>query len=117
MTQRVVIVGATGQIGRPLCHELMRAGHYVVVFSRDPSRARDVVPGAADHVAWSPDELPRGCAGHLESADAGVYLAGGPLFDGRRHSGADVAAESQARAGALRQLVAALGGLTRPPGC
>ena len=116
MTQRVVIVGATGQIGRPLCHELMRAGHYVVVFSRDPSRARDVVPGAADHVAWSPDELPRGCAGHLESADAVVYLAGGPLFDGRRHSRADVAAESQARAGALGQLVAALGGLTRPPG-
>jgi uncharacterized protein YbjT (DUF2867 family) len=27
MTQRVVVVGAAGQIGRPLCRELMRAGH------------------------------------------------------------------------------------------
>jgi uncharacterized protein len=116
MTQRVVVVGATGQIGRPLCAELMRAGHSVVVFSRDPSRAREVVPGAADYVAWSPDELPRECAGHLESADAVVYLAGGPLFNGRRHSRADVAAESQARVAALGQLVAALGGLARTPG-
>ena len=58
MTRRVVTVGATGQIGRPLCRELMSAGHCVVVFSRDPSRARDLVPGAADYVAWSPDEQP-----------------------------------------------------------
>jgi uncharacterized protein (TIGR01777 family) len=115
MTQRVVVVGATGQIGRPLCRELMRAGHSVVVFSRDPSRARDIVPGAAEYVIWSPDELPRECAGHLESADAVVYLAGGRLFDGRRHSRADVAAESQARAGALGQLVAVLDELIRPP--
>ena len=45
MTQRVVVVGATGQIGRPLCRELMRAGHAVVVFSRDPARQR--YPGRA----------------------------------------------------------------------
>ena len=30
---RVVVVGATGQIGRPLCAELLRGGHAVVVFS------------------------------------------------------------------------------------
>ena len=111
MTPRVAVVGATGRIGRPLCRELMRAGHSVVVFSRDPSRARHAVPGAADYVAWSPGDLSQECAGHLESADAVVYLAGGPLFDGRLHTRADVAAESQARAGALQQLVAALGGL------
>ena len=34
MTQRVVIVGATGHIGRPLCRELLRAGNLVTVFSR-----------------------------------------------------------------------------------
>jgi uncharacterized protein YbjT (DUF2867 family) len=44
MTQRVVIVGATGQIGQPLCAGLIRAGHAVVVFSRDPDRARQLVP-------------------------------------------------------------------------
>ena len=36
MTQRVVVIGATGQIGRPLRRDLLRSGHSVVVFSRDP---------------------------------------------------------------------------------
>ena len=116
MTQRVVVVGATGQIGRPLCRELIRAGHAVVVFSRDPARAGHVVPGAAGYVAWHPDSLPEECTGHLGSADAVVYLAGGPLFDGRRRSREDVVAESKSREDALGQLVTALGGLSRRPG-
>jgi len=53
MTQRVVVVGATGHIGRPLCREMLRTGNLVTVFSRDPDRARHVVPGAAGYVAWS----------------------------------------------------------------
>jgi hypothetical protein len=116
MTQRVVVVGATGHIGRPLCRELVRAGNLVTVFSHDPDRARHVVPGAAGYVAWSPVRLPEECVAHLEWADAVVYLAGGPLFDGRRHSRADVEAESRARADALGQLVSALGRLSRRPG-
>ena len=48
---RAVVVGATGQIGRPLCHELIRTGHAVSAFSRDPVRARDLVPGAAGYAA------------------------------------------------------------------
>jgi uncharacterized protein (TIGR01777 family) len=115
MTRRVVVVGATGLIGRPLCGELIRAGHAVVVFSRDPSRAQRLVPGAAGYVAWGPGRLPAEGRGHLGSADAVVYLAGGPLFDGRRHSRKDVVTESQARSGALGQLVTALGGLSRRP--
>lgn len=116
MTQRVVVVGATGQIGRPLCRELLRAGNLVTVFSRDPDHARHVVPGVASYVAWSPGSLSEECVVHLAWADAIVYLAGGPLFDGRRHNREDVAAESRAREGALGELVAALGGLSRRPG-
>ena len=116
MTQRVVVIGATGHIGRPLCGELIRAGNLVTVFSRDPDRARHLVPGAAGYVAWNPVSLPEECVGHLEWADAVVYLAGGPLFDGRRHSRADVKAEGRARIGALEQLVTALGRLSRRPG-
>ena len=115
MTKRVVVVGATGQIGRPLCGALVRAGHSVVVFSRDPAHARQLVPGAADYVAWAPGHLSPACASQLESADAVVYLAGGPLFDGRRRGQADVEAESRARADALGQLVAVLDGLSRRP--
>jgi uncharacterized protein len=111
VTQRVVVVGATGQIGRPLCEELIRAGHAVVVFSRDPARARQLVPGAAGYVAWHPGSLPAECRDQLGCADAVVYLAGARLFDGRRHSRPDVEAESRGRAGSLGQLTAALGGL------
>ncbi|MGO9782983.1 MAG: NAD-dependent epimerase/dehydratase family protein [Streptosporangiaceae bacterium] len=30
----VVVVGATGQIGRPLCHALIGAGHAVIIPAR-----------------------------------------------------------------------------------
>jgi uncharacterized protein YbjT (DUF2867 family) len=43
MTRRVVAAGATGQIGRPLCAELMRAGH-AVVLRNDPAGAGRVIP-------------------------------------------------------------------------
>jgi uncharacterized protein (TIGR01777 family) len=116
MTQRVVVVGATGQIGRPLCAELARTGYAVTVFSRDPARARGLVPTAADYIAWSPSGLTAEVAGHLAAADAVIYLAGAPLFDGRRHSRMDVVAESRARAAALRQLLTTMDGLSRRPG-
>jgi uncharacterized protein len=117
MAGRVVVVGATGQIGRPLCRELARSGHAVSVFSRDPARARHLVPGAADYLQWSPgSRLSAECGGHLAAADEVIYLAGAPLFDGRPHSRADIEAESRARAGALRHLVATLGSLDRRPG-
>jgi uncharacterized protein len=116
VSQRVVVVGATGRIGRPLCGELIRAGHAVLVFSRDPARARHLVPGAAGYAAWSPDGLPGESEALLGSADAVLYLAGGPLFDGRRHTREDVTAESTARAGALTRLVAAMARSARRPG-
>jgi len=53
MTHQVAVVGATGHIGRPLCGALMRTGYPVVVFSREPARARRVVPGAGGvHAAF-----------------------------------------------------------------
>jgi uncharacterized protein len=117
MAERVVVIGATGQIGRPLCRELVRTGHAVSVFSRDPARAWQLVPDAADYLEWSPgSRLTAECRGHLAAADAVVYLAGGPLFDGRRHSRADIEAESRARAGALGRLAVALGEAGRRPG-
>jgi uncharacterized protein YbjT (DUF2867 family) len=40
VTRRVVVVGATGRIGRPLRRELLQAGNLVTVFSRDPAHAQ-----------------------------------------------------------------------------
>ncbi|MFN3374859.1 MAG: NAD-dependent epimerase/dehydratase family protein, partial [Chloroflexus sp.] len=54
-TKRIVITGATGLIGRKLVAEL-RNDYEIVIFSRDPARARLSLPGAADYVAWQPAE-------------------------------------------------------------
>jgi NAD dependent epimerase/dehydratase family enzyme len=48
---RIAVVGATGRIGRPLCRELIKAGHVVTVISRDPARAAAVVQGADGYEA------------------------------------------------------------------
>jgi uncharacterized protein len=85
----------------------------VTVVSRDPGRATRVVPGAAGYVAWQPETAE--FRGHLGAAEAVVYLAGAPLFDGHRHRRADVEAESRARVAALGQLSAALDGLASGP--
>jgi NAD dependent epimerase/dehydratase family enzyme len=61
-------------------------------------------------VRWQPQALSPEAAGELRGADAVVYLAGGPLFDGRRHSRADIEAETRARIGGITTLVA---GMTR----
>jgi uncharacterized protein len=110
---RIAVIGATGRIGRPLCQELIGAGHVVTVVSRDPGRAAHVVPGAAGYIAWQPETAE--FRGQLGAADAVVYLAGAPLFDGQRHRRADVEAESRARVAALGQLSAALTDLTSGP--
>ena len=99
MAGRMVVVGATGHIGRPLSSELIRTGHAVSVFSRDPAPGQAPDPRRGDFVEWHPGtSLPAECAGHLSAADAVVYLAGGPLFDGRKHGRTEVEAESRARA-------------------
>jgi uncharacterized protein (TIGR01777 family) len=77
--RRVVVTGATGQIGRPLSRRLIEAGYEVVVFSRDPERARGAVPGAADYVAWEAEEAGAWAAA-VDGAHAVIGLAGAPYF-------------------------------------
>src|SRR5437588_493692 len=36
-TQKIAVIGATGQVGFPLCRELLRLGHQTVAISRAPS--------------------------------------------------------------------------------
>lgn len=70
-SKRIVITGATGQIGRILSRRLIEAGHDVVVLSRNPARARETVPGAADYVAWEPAESGPWAAA-IDGADGGT---------------------------------------------
>jgi len=80
--KRVVVAGATGMIGRGLCKELIAKGYQVVVFSRDPQKARRLVSGAAEYVAWQPAEG-GAWAGAVDGAHAVINLAGASLFGQR----------------------------------
>ncbi len=77
--KRVIVVGATGIIGRPLCRILQAAGYELVVFSRDPAAARRLVPDASEYVAWQAEE--RGdWVSAVDGAWAVVNMAGAPFF-------------------------------------
>jgi uncharacterized protein YbjT (DUF2867 family) len=41
-TQKIAVIGATGQVGFPLCRELLRLGHQTLAISRAPSSGTGV---------------------------------------------------------------------------
>lgn len=84
MEQRgtVVVTGATGLIGRPLTRHLIADGYSVLVVSCDPARARVIIPGAADYIAWQAKAADQ-WAVHVEGAAGVIHLAASPLFEGR----------------------------------
>lgn len=73
---KVLITGATGLIGRALCHSLSEEGHTVVALSRSPETTRGL-PAAELH-KWDPrsGQFPSGA---LAGVDAVVHLAGEPI--------------------------------------
>ena len=83
--RRIIVTGATGAIGRPLCTALAACGYEVVVFTRDPRTARRSIPEASDVVAWDPLDAraTRGWVRAVDSAYGVVHLAGAPVFGPR----------------------------------
>jgi uncharacterized protein (TIGR01777 family) len=75
----IVVVGATGTIGKALSKSLMERGYDVVVFSRNPDTAHKSVPGAAEYVAWQPEETGAWFSA-IDGAFAVINLAGAPFF-------------------------------------
>jgi uncharacterized protein (TIGR01777 family) len=102
----MVVTGATGQIGSVLCRRLLERGDAPVVFTRDVQAAQESVPGAADYVAWQPQETGP-WATQTARAQAVVYLAGGSLYSGRQ-TRASVRAEVDTRVRGIRGLVRAM---------
>lgn len=78
MAQRIGITGGTGFLGRHLTHRLLAQGHEVVVFTRNPERARAVVPPGVRLEAWHPVETPLPPT-RLDPLDAVVNLVGESL--------------------------------------
>jgi uncharacterized protein (TIGR01777 family) len=73
---RILITGGSGFIGQRLCEKLAAAGHELLVVSRNPERAAQVLPDGADlreRVEDFADAAP----------EAIVNLAGEPIAEGR----------------------------------
>jgi uncharacterized protein (TIGR01777 family) len=80
--KRVVVTGATGLIGRPLCAHLCERGYAVTIFSRSTDKARQTLPGMADYVAWQAEEH-GAWERAIDGAHAVINLAGASLFSKR----------------------------------
>ena len=73
---RILMTGATGFIGQPLCEALAEKGHELLVVSRSPEKARDALPEGTEAraaVADFADAAP----------EAVINLAGEPIAEGR----------------------------------
>ena len=71
----VVITGATGFVGRPLCAHLIGLGHRITALSRDAGKAQSLLGSQVQSAAWG------GQAGDawkqaVANADAVIHLAG-----------------------------------------
>ncbi len=105
--KRIIVTGATGLIGRPLCRALIEKGYGVVVFSRDPEAARSKLPGALEYVAWQQPEGSGPWATVIDGAYAVIHLAGEPLF-GKKVNLKQVLAATQSKIESTRALVTAM---------
>ncbi len=70
----IVVTGATGFIGRPLCAELVGAGHRVTALARDADRARALLGSNVMVAAWPGAD--NGWRQVVIKADAVIHLAG-----------------------------------------
>lgn len=77
---RVLVTGATGFIGRPLCRELVKAGHAVTAVTRDPARAKVRVDPAVRLVGWQGFRGPtQELTTALAENEVVINLAGEPI--------------------------------------
>ncbi|HEX5691551.1 MAG TPA: TIGR01777 family oxidoreductase [Roseiflexaceae bacterium] len=112
-TKRVIVTGATGMIGRQLCKQLTAKGYQVVAFSRNPQKARQSVPHAAEYVAWTPSE-DGAWASAIDGAHGVIHLAGASLF-GKRWTDAYKREIMASREIGTRGLVNAMRGAQQKP--
>ncbi len=78
---KVLVTGGTGLLGRELCKRLAADGHELVLLTRRPKNAEELLP-AARAFRWDPEVEPSP-AEAWEGVDAVVHLAGEPVADAR----------------------------------
>ena len=101
---RVVVTGGTGLVGPVVLRRLLEVGDEPVVLSRDPSKARSVLPAGCQVVGWPGDAAAEAAA--LEGAAGIINLAGEPIA--QRWSPSVKRRLVESRVGTLGRLQAAL---------
>lgn len=75
---QIVVTGATGFVGRPLCAALLKEGHELTVLSRDAAKVRQAFGEKVKAAAWDKEGK-----SVLSTADAVIHLAGESVGGGR----------------------------------
>lgn len=107
---KVVVTGGTGFIGRHLVAALRARGDDVLLFARDPERARASAPAGVTAERWDTELTTGPWQGALAGADAVVHLAGEPI-NSHRWNDAHKARVLDSRVHGTRNLVSAIGAL------
>ncbi len=79
MSQKVIIIGATGSIGKIIAEKLIARGDEVTIFSRSAEKAKSILPNAHHYVEWNAYE-PGDWQKSIDGKDAVIHLAGTPLI-------------------------------------
>jgi uncharacterized protein len=103
---KILVIGATGFIGRHLFKELVSEGHHAVGISRNPEAARDILGMDSDIHQWDGISEPT-LVKALEGVDGIANLAGESIAKGRWTKKRKMALLSS-RAGTGKTLAAAL---------
>lgn len=79
---KILVSGATGFVGRPLCLKLLTLGHDLAILTQSKNRIDERFPYPAEVFAWdsSSQNFPEEA---LQGVDAVIHLAGEPIV-GRR---------------------------------
>jgi uncharacterized protein (TIGR01777 family) len=102
----IVVAGATGFIGQPLCRRLHAAGHRLTILTRNPQKAVQFSPPDLQILAWSTKQ-----AGEWQQVVAGadvVINLTGESIAGRRWTDEYKQQIRQSRLDTTRALVAAM---------
>ncbi|MCS6777668.1 MAG: TIGR01777 family oxidoreductase, partial [Chthonomonadaceae bacterium] len=75
---KILVTGATGFIGRPLCNQLLQQGHQVIALTRNPEKARATLPEGITCLPWGTEQHTE-WRHALATTHAILHLAGEPV--------------------------------------
>lgn len=82
MPKKIVITGATGLIGRKISETLINRGDEVIIFTRSPENAKQIIPGAKEYVKWN-YKLTGEWKEKINGVDSVIHLAGENVMGSR----------------------------------